>query len=827
MKIKNLLKMILFTLLSFVVLKPLFSQCDMIGIPNANYDNLIEAASNIGTNRGSMEPKTCPIHFFVVKKTDGTLPNGFVFSKTNIDIFVNEINSYYAGSNISFVHCKTTYIVNDTLFNLDIGASGYDSDMNPIYLNKLLTGANLDTNSVCIYVVGGYIGGSNAAAFSAWPDQIPGTGNLGIGGTSSYKRPLETNNYVITKEMYAPAVAHELGHYFGLIHTDDPVNDNYASFIANFVDSFPPPPYPDYLRLKPVRLFTHDVTLNGITYKVKDMGDKIEETEVDPGRKMFVSYCTATNGDCKQTPTCTILDPDNYLYTPLLGNLMKGQLNCDSNFLVQKQKDIVYLGLTTFDSRKKLILNTNSECGNTPPFGIGDKGCVEANTPKGLKNHTLNIYDSSRSKSFTKTMFLDTQNDVGLYNLFDIGLEAGNGNARVNIISNTDNWYEGVKTSDLVRMQKHVLLIEPFNNPYQYLSGDVTNDGKVSTADMVETRKLVLYNIDSFSNVHNWRFVPTYFFDPTVCDFTSFNTNPLKAKCYFNIGGDSLSYFLNSQSKTFMDEFTVPLVNTYLRKQSTWNWKAAKSGDVTCSANDTKLIDDTEEKLFLKNLHRCYYTDEYVNFTVKARAEQEVTAWEMGVRLNPDVLEFNALENTNTGTPLDVENFGLKKWNQGQFRALWIDTLLTKINMQNYTELYKLRLKVKQTTCNFDSLFLMSGKVLPTKFYNDTAEIKNVSIILSIDDVNNGNHSQLVKNIYPNPFDKKISIEFELDKEGFAEINLYDNSGRLINNKKEFCNKGINTITFEDNKGYQQGIIHYVITTKEATQRGTILNTKY
>ncbi|MBK8723199.1 MAG: T9SS type A sorting domain-containing protein [Saprospiraceae bacterium] len=374
---------------------------------------------------------------------------------------------------------------------------------------------------------------------------------------------------------------------------------------------------------------------------------------------------------------------------------------------------------------------------------------------------------------------------------------------------------------------KKVLLIEQFNNPFQYLAADVNYDGKVSTSDMIEVRRLILGIKDTFSNVHNWRFVPTYFFDPTVCDFTSFNTNPLKAKCYFNIGGDSLSYFPNSQSKTFMDEFTVPLVNTYLRKQNTWNWKAAKSGDVDCDANDTKLIEDTEEKLFLKNLHRCYYTDEYVNFTVKARTDQEVTAWEMGVRLNPDVLEFNALENTNSGTPLDVENFGLTKWNQGQFRALWIDTLLTKINMQNYTELYKLRLKVKQSTCNFDSLFLLSGKVLPTKFYNDTAEIKNVSILLNIEDVNNGNHSQLVKNVYPNPFDKKISIEVELEKEGFAEISLYDNSGRLINNKKEFCNKGINILTFEDNKGYQQGIIHYVITTKEATQRGTILNTKY
>lgn len=810
---KNLFR-VLFTLPLLFIIGLLFSQsCHQDGVnENAQYLQLVENTQN--NHNRSNSKKEIPVHFFFIRYSSGN-PIGGNYNKANKTYagnLLNEVNTIFSSSNISFRLCKLSFIDNDTFVDLSTSPdpnTGYITEF-----DQMLTGNNLDEDALCVYVVDNIVGYFDILGIAAFPFQVPGALQS---PNSNVRYPMNTNNYVIVENswLYKEVLAHEIGHYLGVQHIDRPVFPPlYVTHFGN-TRKFDSPARP-FIRdtVFYANNFYNPSIMDTIVTNWKNSGDFLEDTPPEPA-----GLC-----DCD---TCYKKDPYIRSYNPIFENVMKSiAYFCDNISFTKGQFDIMHQSFIDYATRARL-LNENSTCDVAAPYGYGDKGCVAPNTPKGLKNHIINIYDSSRNKSFTRTMYLDSINDVGVYNLFDIGLEAGSGNARVNIMSRTDNWTDNVSTADLVAMNKHILLLEQFNNPFQYLSGDVTNDGKISTADMVETRKLILRIKDTFSSVHNWRFVPTYFFDPTVCNFTSFNTNPLKAKCYFNIGGDSLSYFPNSQSKTFMDEFTVPLVNTYLRKQSTWNWKAAKSGDVNCNANDTKLIDDNEEKLFLKNLHRCYYTDEFVNFTVKARSEQEVTAWEMGVRLNPDVLEFNALEITNSGTPFDVENFGLTKWNQGQFRALWIDTLLTKINMQNYTELYKLRLKVKQTTCNFDSLFLLSGKVLPTKFYNDTAEIKNVSILLNIEDVNNGNHSQLVKNVYPNPFDKKISIEFELEKEGFAEISLYDNSGRLINNKKEFCNKGINTLTFEDNKGYQQGIIHYVITTKEATQRGTILNTKY
>jgi len=392
------------------------------------------------------------------------------------------------------------------------------------------------------------------------------------------------------------------------------------------------------------------------------------------------------------------------------------------------------------------IVNAMDTFSIVSPCAFAAKGCSDGSNPKGLRNHTLNIYDSSRNKSFSRKMLLDSLLNVGVCDISDIGLAPGKGEAVMSIACSRDDWRDGVRTSDLVAISRHILMAEAFSSPYQYLAADVNYNGKVSTSDIIELKKLILVNIDTLSLVNNWRFVPQYFFDTTVCNFSSFDTDPLLAKCLFKASGKSLGYLKNGQGKSYMDEFSVPLDSNYLQKQNTWSLKAVKSGDVNCSVDDTALHEDSgHENKLLRTPHRCFEAGEVVNFIVQAKANTNVTAWEMGVKVNPEFLQLVDVEKSCAGNEVDLENFGLRRWNEGEFRALWIDPLLKQVDMRRNTELFALKLKVKQATCNFESLFLLDNHILPTKFYDGKVEIPDVQLVLGVEDFKGEHEAQLLK----------------------------------------------------------------------------------
>lgn len=66
----------------------------------------------------------------------------------------------------------------------------------------------------------------------------------------------------------------------------------------------------------------------------------------------------------------------------------------------------------------------------------------------------------------------------------------------------------GVTTFDLVKIRKHILGIETFDSPWQYLAADVNESGTVSTSDLIRIQKVILGIGEPFPDVPNWRFVP-------------------------------------------------------------------------------------------------------------------------------------------------------------------------------------------------------------------------------------------------------------------------------------------------------------------------------
>ena len=69
-----------------------------------------------------------------------------------------------------------------------------------------------------------------------------------------------------------------------------------------------------------------------------------------------------------------------------------------------------------------------------------------------------------------------------------------------------DNPLNGVSTFDLVLISKHILNIESFPHPWQYVAADANFSNTVTTFDIAQIRKLILGLVDTFPQNITWRF---------------------------------------------------------------------------------------------------------------------------------------------------------------------------------------------------------------------------------------------------------------------------------------------------------------------------------
>jgi len=66
----------------------------------------------------------------------------------------------------------------------------------------------------------------------------------------------------------------------------------------------------------------------------------------------------------------------------------------------------------------------------------------------------------------------------------------------------------GLSTLDLIRVRKHILGVDPFDNPYQYFAADVNGSNSISTMDLIYIQRVILQLDNDFPDVRLWQFLP-------------------------------------------------------------------------------------------------------------------------------------------------------------------------------------------------------------------------------------------------------------------------------------------------------------------------------
>ncbi len=324
----------------------------------------------------------------------------------------------------------------------------------------------------------------------------------------------------------------------------------------------------------------------------------------------------------------------------------------------------------------------------------------------------------------------------------------------ISVVKN-DDYLNGVTTLDLILIQRHILGLDIFDQSRKYVAADVNNDTRVSAADLVELRKLILGITDKFKQSYSWRF---------CTDLPAFNQNSkieLNEKYRIAKGAKDLKGL---------------------------NFTGIKIGDVD---NDSNFLSNTESRA----------DKETLNFDIKKNNDDEYQI---------SFYTTSPLELQGFQLSLDVENLEGVEVKNGQvaFGKEDFHYINNSINI-SYASPKPIAINDSQP---FFSMVVKSPFFKPTmiglnnNFKNELYDTNLLTKNVRINPLLKSDYSTFLK-VKPNPFSNFTSIEYIALDSYPVNIQIYTITGSMVYSKTIDSNIGYNVLEISsDNLANVSGI---------------------
>lgn len=347
----------------------------------------------------------------------------------------------------------------------------------------------------------------------------------------------------------------------------------------------------------------------------------------------------------------------------------------------------------------------------------------------------------------------------------------------------------GVSTYDLVLISKHLLQTELLSTPYKIIAGDVNNSGLITTLDLVELRKVILYINDEFPNNTSWRFVDANYVFPNA-------TNPFE--------------------EIFPESYAI---NGLAGDMADLDFVAVKIGDVNGSASTSGFAGDAEGRDFNGTLEFevediTLSAGQTHTFDVKANDFNNMLGYQF-------TMAFDGLEVMDV-TPGTLEgmtagNFGTQRLAEGMLTTSWNNAEAK--TLADGSVLFSVTVKATADV-NLSDALRASSRYTAAEAYADKASAIELLDVNFVFKNNNGitiaNQFELYQN-RPNPFKDETVIGFDLPQAGFATLTVFDLSGRALTQVKNTFAKGYNEVSINRSDLPATGVLYYELATDTNT----------
>ncbi|MGB4838106.1 MAG: T9SS type A sorting domain-containing protein [Saprospiraceae bacterium] len=354
-----------------------------------------------------------------------------------------------------------------------------------------------------------------------------------------------------------------------------------------------------------------------------------------------------------------------------------------------------------------------------------------------------------------------------------------------------DDHINGISTLDLVMIQRHILGIDKLNSPYKLIAADVTKDGKITAADLVELRKLILGTTNTFANNKSWRFVDKAyrFADPTSAQGEAFPE----------------IYFINKLTANMTTDFI-----------------AVKTGDVNGNVKANNVENNVETRssnnLVLNTENQNFVSGQKVVIPVKVAKTSEINGLQFTIAFDNNALALTAID--PAGINVNDSNFGLSRTGEGLLTFSWNDSKAKNLNTGE--SMFNITFIAKENG-NLADLLKVNSTVTFAEAYTPENEV--MKVIFNVENRGNDIRGFDLKQNTPNPFKETTIIGFELPSEMKASITVYDISGKVIRTSNVLGAKGYNTVELNKSE-LHSGVLYYTLRAGEynATRKMVVID---
>jgi hypothetical protein len=340
-----------------------------------------------------------------------------------------------------------------------------------------------------------------------------------------------------------------------------------------------------------------------------------------------------------------------------------------------------------------------------------------------------------------------------------------------------DDAINGVSTADIVLIQRHILGLQKFTSPYQYLAADVNNSHTITAADISDIRKLILGINDSFkAGTESWTFV--------VKDQPFDNPeNP----------------WLNAP---FLSEYEMKAL---VGENHSMDFMGIKMGDINYTAKTTDLnnttISRSSEKLILEVENQSKLKTGQVEIPIYGNWKTTLAGFQMSLQFNTSKASFVGIK--SGAIAIGDDNLGMTRLENGLINMSWNDHVSI---LPTDKPLFYLVLNVAKAA-SIDELIQINHSAMNVEAYTDQLDIMDIELRIK------GNQNQigaceLFQN-QPNPFGEATIIGFHVPADQQVSIQIFDLKGVEIYHKEVKAVKGNNQLHVSKAEIGEPGIYYY------------------
>lgn len=765
------------------LLKSQALECGTPDIPLAVMQQILDTLPQQASNSGS-SPIRIPIYYFLLREDDGSTSHG----QYDIEESINTVNFHFNGL-FEFYVCGQVQIDDDKFSVMDLNSTSSDFADLHAYVNLNYP---LAQNCVKVFFSDGV----------EWAGGNPG-------GYAFTRIQHGSDGSVFCQDERVQTLSHEIGHYFGLPHT---FTDAPNQYVHDLIDPL-----------------NHPVLINGTLRTCKHTGDGFCDTPADrnPQCGVFSSGCIVT---------CSTTDPLGLTYGPDPTLLMSYYTECSNRFSLEQSERMK----TLYE-----FLGEYASLRNTPPECALKTGQILRYCSKSGNSFPDPFKDLMVEIKQVNNTCNDITNGGGRY-LFN---PCNWGNDKRSILPDLNFSYpfNGVTSFDLVLISKHILGLEPFTDPYNFIAADANNSGSITTFDITTIRKVILGIEDNFPGDRSWRFVPNLctgtqaFLDqfndnnPFDALFTDpFNGLIRRYKCPTNPSDPQPAIPNNC---TWMDHVSIVPNDPLAEIENSWSFTGVKVGDVNCTAESDELVSDPDEVIFSSEtgLPIPITQGQFKLVQVIAESTVDVVSWQLGVSFSADSLEVHSFHQGDVATTFDLNNFhhidgGGSESGTSQINALWFSSDGSALEI-NDKVLFEFMVEANVSIPALESFFhLNTPATTPYKFYNSAGE--EIPVLLKLSAVNavgartDRSTANLKKisnvQVAPVPFNDAVDFNFTLEQDAAVQINIHHTDGRVLASQNIWLTKGEQEIQVMGLSNAPSGIYYYTLSSEGTTHCGVL-----